>query len=105
MPTPLRALLRSPTRECEESGGSALPVPERVHLFPSTASHWKSIWAPAENSEAGLSPAIALASPTKLMRTLSKQSAVTKATQKLHDVLVPDLVPEGDEEWRGAGGT
>ena len=44
---------------------------------------------------------IASVSLTKLLRTPSKRSAATKATQKLHDVIMPDVVSFQKEMKKG----
>ncbi|RPD54429.1 hypothetical protein L226DRAFT_493972 [Lentinus tigrinus ALCF2SS1-7] len=69
---------------------------------PARAQRRKSISAPAENAEAGPSRSTTSTSPTKLMRTPSKRSAATKATQKLHDVIMPDVVSFQKEMKKGA---
>ncbi|KAI0779277.1 hypothetical protein C8Q74DRAFT_1258208 [Fomes fomentarius] len=55
-----------------------------------------------ENAEAGPSRASSSTSPTKLTRTPSKRSAATKATQKLHNEIMPDLVSFQKEMKKGA---
>ncbi|OJT11416.1 BRCT-containing protein 1 [Trametes pubescens] len=81
-PPPVTA--KKPTRAPSpvESERSASPPPKKRKTKP----------APVEVPEAGPSRASSAASPTKTGRTPSRRSAATKATQKLHDVIMPDLV-------------
>ena len=83
-------------RSPSESTSSPPPPP------PARVTRRKSISTPAENAEAGPSRATTSASPTKLMRTPSKRSAATKATQKLHDVIMPDVISFQKEMKKGA---
>ncbi|KAI0630063.1 hypothetical protein C8Q77DRAFT_1063909 [Trametes polyzona] len=57
--------------------------------------------ARAEVPEAGPSHASTSASPTKSGRTPSRRSAATKATQKLHDVIMPDVLSFQKELKKG----
>lgn len=83
-PPPVAA--KKPTRAPSpvESERSASPPPRKPAR--------KVKPAPAEVPEAGPSRAPSDTSPTKTGRTPSRRSAATKATQKLHDVIMPDLV-------------
>ncbi|KAI0744292.1 hypothetical protein C8Q80DRAFT_889499 [Daedaleopsis nitida] len=76
-----------------ESAPSSPPPP------PATRSTRRTLPA---NAEAGPSRASTSTSPSKLARTPSKRSAATKATQKLHDVIMPDLVSFQKEMKKGA---
>ncbi|KAI0369629.1 hypothetical protein BV20DRAFT_967587 [Pilatotrama ljubarskyi] len=58
--------------------------------------------APTEAPEAGPSRSSTSETPAKLTRTPSKRSAATKATQKLHDVIMPDVLSFQKELKSGA---
>lgn len=88
---PARAL--SPS---EQSVRSSPPPPPVANARTSRKK------ATVENAEAGPSRASSSTSPTKLTRTPSKRSAATKATQKLHNEIMPDLVSFQKEMKKGA---
>ncbi|TBU24360.1 hypothetical protein BD311DRAFT_702198 [Dichomitus squalens] len=89
---------KKPTRAAapSESGRSEPPPPAATKAGRKSSS--------IENAEAGPSRASTstLASPEKMTRTPSKRSAATKATRKLHDVIMPDVVSFQKEMKRGA---
>ncbi|TFK90623.1 hypothetical protein K466DRAFT_543199 [Polyporus arcularius HHB13444] len=85
---------KTATRPQSPSESMSTPPPP-----PQRTSRRKSI---VENAEAGPSRATTSTSPTKLMRTPSKRSAATKATQKLHDVIMPDVNSFQKEMKKGA---
>ncbi|KAI0699877.1 hypothetical protein C8T65DRAFT_580765 [Cerioporus squamosus] len=93
--TSTRKVVARPQSPSEYTSTPPPPPPPRT-------SRRKSISGPAANAEAGPSRATTSASPTKLMRTPSKRSAATKATQKLHDVIMPDVISFQEEMKKGA---
>ncbi|KAI8972183.1 hypothetical protein BD414DRAFT_448733 [Trametes punicea] len=70
---------------------------------PPTKTTRKAKTVTVEMPEAGPSrSSTTSASPTKLGRTPSKRTAATKATQKLHDVIMPDVLSFQKELKSGA---
>ncbi|KAI0355785.1 hypothetical protein OH77DRAFT_1424737 [Trametes cingulata] len=92
-PPPAKKAARAPSPS--ESAASTPPPPP-----PRTARKAKA--APAEVPEAGPSRPSTSGTPARLMRTPSKRSAATKATQKLHDVIMPDVLSFQKELKSGA---
>ncbi|KAI0328357.1 hypothetical protein GY45DRAFT_1326498 [Cubamyces sp. BRFM 1775] len=87
----------SPSFSPSESRTSPSPPPP-----PKTTRKPKA--APAEASEAGPSRSSIAApsvSPNKFGRTPSRRTAATKATQKLHDVIMPDVLSFQKELKKG----
>ncbi|KAI0820066.1 hypothetical protein BC628DRAFT_1399403 [Trametes gibbosa] len=99
-----------PARASKKSKRAPSPSESRTPSPPPplpTKASRKPIPPPAEIPEAGSSRAATSASPTKSgrtpsRRTPSRRSAATKATQKLHDVIMPDVLSFQKELKKGA---
>lgn len=98
-PAPMRG------SKAKKPARAASPAKSGPSTPPPPAAKAKTVRKAAENAEAGPSRAsmstTGAGSPSKSLRTPSRRSAATKATKRLHDVIMPDVVSFQKEMKKG----